>query len=477
MLRAGTIALICFLIYFIADTALNIFAFSAGWTILWPLNGIVIAMLISRPKEDWPAMLIGIEAGIGFGEFLDSNAFGDAAWQRLFSMIEVALSAWFLPRFTTLEVWLRKPRIFVRFLGALIVGPLVSGLLAAVYFQITKHQAFLSALDDWATADALGIAAIMPLALSIRSPEMKGLFRGSSVLKTFAVLTIALASATCVFSVSRYPLLFLLYPTLLLVDSVLGFSGSAIAMVAVSFLAVYLTTNGIGPFGNWPLGLPVSRDVAFQVFLGFHLVALFPASIMIMERRRMSAELRDSNAQLLLLASLDGLTGIANRRSLDERFVQEWNRAIRVQTPLALVMIDIDHFKQFNDLYGHLAGDRCLKAVAAALHAKVRRGHDHLARFGGEEFALLLPHTDLEGALHIAEQMRLAVLELELPHRNSEQGQVTISLGCAALKPLNGEHESILMELADSALYGAKIAGRNRVHAADSQRRDLSVTA
>jgi diguanylate cyclase (GGDEF)-like protein len=221
----------------------------------------------------------------------------------------------------------------------------------------------------------------------------------------------------------------------------------------------------------------VTRDVAFQLFLGFHLVALFPASIMILERRRMAAELVDRNAQLLLLASLDGLTGIPNRRSLDERFAQEWSRAIRVGTPLALVMIDIDHFKQFNDIYGHHAGDRCLQAVATALQAKVQRGQDHLARFGGEEFALLLPHTDLQGALHIAEQLRLAVLELAIPHRAGAEGQVTISLGCAALGPVNGDSESRLLETADAALYQAKSMGRNQVYGAESEHLPLPLRA
>ncbi len=474
---AAILAFAFFLIYFIADTSLNLFAFSAGWTILWPLNGITIALLICRPKSEWLPMLIGIELGIGLGEFLDDNTLGSTIWQRVFSLIEVVVSAWFLPRFTTLEEWLRKPRIFIRFVCALVVGPLFSGVMAAVYFKITKGQAFFSALDDWATADAIGIAAIMPLALSIRSQEMLALFRVRTAWRTLVVLGMAFATAGVVFSVSQYPLLFLLYPTLLLVDSLLGFSGSALAVAAIAFLSVYLTTNAMGPFGRWPAGLPVTRDVAFQLFLGFHLVALFPASIMTLERRRMAAELVDRNAQLLLLASLDGLTGIANRRSLDERFSQEWGRAIRVQTPLALVMIDIDHFKQFNDIYGHHAGDRCLQAVAAALQAKVQRGQDHLARFGGEEFALLLPHTDLEGAMHIAEQMRLAVLDLAIPHRAAEGEQVTVSLGCAALTPAHGEDESRLLEIADAALYQAKSAGRNRVHGADSEQRVIPIRA
>jgi len=187
------------------------------------------------------------------------------------------------------------------------------------------------------------------------------------------VLALAFANAAAVFSVSRYPLLFLLFPALLFVDSMLAFAGTAIAVVGISLIAVYMTTHAIGPFGLWPHDLWVTRDVAMQIYLGFHLVALFPASIMMMERRRLADELHDTNDQLLLLASLDGLTGVANRRSLDERFSQEWNRAIRLQTPLALIMIDIDHFKQFNDLYGHHAGDQCLQTVARALRGEIQR--------------------------------------------------------------------------------------------------------
>jgi diguanylate cyclase (GGDEF)-like protein len=140
-------------------------------------------------------------------------------------------------------------------------------------------------------------------------------------------------------------------------------------------------------------------------------------------------------------------------------------------------MIDIDHFKQFNDIYGHHAGDRCIQAVASALQSKVQRGQDHLARFGGEEFALLLPHTDLQGALHIAEQMRLAVLDLAIPHRAGAEGQVTISLGCAALSPVHGEDECKLLESADAALYQAKSAGRNQVQGASSELRVASMRA
>jgi len=309
------------LVYFLADFSLNHFGFSNGWTILWPLNGVTIAILIMRPRSEWPSMLLGIEVGTGFGEHFDNNiinSLGPEILQRLMSLVEVTVSAMFLPAFSTLEEWLRKPRIFLRFVAALLIGPTVSGILAAVFFHAVTGQGYLSAFDDWAAADALGIAAIMPLALSFSSREMRGLFRLRSLPRTLAALALAFGSAAAVFTVSRYPLLFLLFPAILLADGLLGFAGSAIAVFGVSLIAVYYTTLLKGPFGVWPRDLAVTSNVALQLYLGFQLVTLFPASLMLLERKRMGSELQNTNAQLLLLASLDGLTGIPNRRSFDE---------------------------------------------------------------------------------------------------------------------------------------------------------------
>jgi diguanylate cyclase (GGDEF)-like protein len=461
--RFAVTALSLGVVYFLADFALNHFGFEAGWTILWPLNGITIALLIRNPRSRWLALLLGIEVGTGVGELFADNSLVSVIWQRLLSLSEVVISAAFLPAFSNLSDWLRKPRIFPRFLAALFLGPLISGVFAAIYFHITIHEAYLAAFDDWAAADALGIAVVMPLALSLSSADTRNLFRRGAILKTLLTLTISFAGAALALSVQRYPLLFLLYPILLLVDSLLAFSGSSIAVAGISLLAVYLTTHSIGPFGYWPHDLAVSRDVALQLFLGFQLVALFPASVLIMERRRMAIELRKTNSQLLLLASIDGLTGISNRRSLDERFQQEWNRAIRTATPLAFLMIDIDHFKQFNDLYGHHAGDRCLQTVAATLREELQRTQDHLARFGGEEFAMLLPNTDLAGAMHLGEQVRAAVIAQAIDHRGSPLGQVSISIGCASLVPALDQDPVVLLQMADEALYQAKRNGRNRV--------------
>ena len=180
------------------------------------------------------------------------------------------------------------------------------------------------------------------------------------------------------------------------------------------------------------------------------------------------AQLEESNRELHRLSSLDGLTGIANRRQFDKMLDQEWQRALRNCTELALIMIDIDFFKLFNDTYGHQAGDDCLKAVALTLDRIVHRPSDMVARYGGEEFAAILPETDIEGALRVAEKMRDTVARLNMRHDASKvSDKITLSIGVASMSPRGNEDPDILLAAADDALYRAKHAGRNRIEAAD----------
>ncbi len=167
---------------------------------------------------------------------------------------------------------------------------------------------------------------------------------------------------------------------------------------------------------------------------------------------------------LRMLASLDGLTGVPNRRIFDERLDAEWRACRRSGSPLSLLMVDVDHFKLYNDHYGHLDGDQCLKAIASALASSVERGRDMLARFGGEEFVCLLPDTDLEGAKHIAEKLRQAVEGLAIPHVESKTAAtVTVSLGVATTAECDALEPPDLLKVADEQLYLAKQSGRNRV--------------
>ncbi len=184
--------------------------------------------------------------------------------------------------------------------------------------------------------------------------------------------------------------------------------------------------------------------------------------IAVVETLRDMTEQKRAQTALERLASCDGLTGIANRRSFDEKISLEWLRARREKSPMALLLLDVDHFKRFNDAYGHQAGDDCLRRVAQCLLAIVFRPGDLVARYGGEEFVVVLPSIDLSGALVVAERVREAVSQLAIPHAGSGFGRVTVSIGVSAGVPSQNVDYQALIKAADIALYQAKGAGRNR---------------
>ena len=178
-------------------------------------------------------------------------------------------------------------------------------------------------------------------------------------------------------------------------------------------------------------------------------------------RVRNHLELKRQRDLLERLSSIDGLTGIANRRAFDEQLDREWRRAGRTGEPVAVLMIDVDHFKAYNDTLGHAAGDDCLKLLAKTLKESLRRPADLLARYGGEEFVCILPGTDIRGAEAVGEQLRQAVTALALPHPQTPM--VSVSIGAAAAHPHEREAFGALLDLADAKLYDAKRKGRNRV--------------
>lgn len=179
--------------------------------------------------------------------------------------------------------------------------------------------------------------------------------------------------------------------------------------------------------------------------------------------RASQMKLEEINMQLLKLANVDGLTGINNRRHFDERLGEEWLRAVRNRRPLTLIMFDVDWFKQYNDKFGHLEGDECLKRIAHSTQEIASRPADTVARYGGEEFIVLLPETDSGGAVKVAEKIRTEVENLHLPNPGSTVSPyITVSLGVATIVPSPSSDPGDCIKLADEALYRAKNAGRNR---------------
>ncbi len=212
--------------------------------------------------------------------------------------------------------------------------------------------------------------------------------------------------------------------------------------------------------GEHPIYTDPASLAAISVIQGV-LVGIFIAFFTINYGMNQALKLQRKLYQQSLI---DGLTGIANRRFFEECIDKEWKRAQRNKKPVSLILLDIDAFKAFNDQYGHPAGDECLQKVAKALEKTLKRPADMVARFGGEEFAVILPDTEHKGAAVLAEKVRKAIEDLNIPHSYSPvHSSVTISLGIATMTPEKNEVAETLIHFADKALYRAKLKGRNRV--------------
>ncbi len=218
--------------------------------------------------------------------------------------------------------------------------------------------------------------------------------------------------------------------------------------------------NGIAAGGDDYLVKPVSETV-------FHAKVRAMQRLVEMQRKlvEVTQQLDAANAELQRLSTTDALTGIANRRALDDFMTREWRRCMRQNKPISVIMLDIDYFKLFNDKYGHQAGDDCLKRVAAQIARAAPRASDMAARYGGEEFMLALGETAEDGAVWMAERVRQMVADLKVTHYATDSKFVSVSCGVVAVTPTDKMSLETLIESADAALYHAKRSGRDRVMA------------
>jgi diguanylate cyclase (GGDEF)-like protein/PAS domain S-box-containing protein len=237
---------------------------------------------------------------------------------------------------------------------------------------------------------------------------------------------------------------------------------------------LYAAHTSPGEFGfglraeNWCV-MPVSGEKRYLAVDAGPIYDDHGKLVAVVETLRDITDQKLAEMALQNLATVDSLTGLANRRSLDEKLQHEWKCGQRNATPLAFILADVDHFKLYNDHYGHQKGDECLRLVAGAIAATVFRPADLTARYGGEEFAIIMPNTDLAGATAVAERICTAVRDLAIRHAASETSpRVSLSLGVAVRLPNAGNTPEMLIQAADSALYRAKSAGRNRVVAAEN---------
>ena len=240
---------------------------------------------------------------------------------------------------------------------------------------------------------------------------------------------------------------------------------------ATSLLILVLYITGIAQLQHMAPEIKLNSDMVLFSAVAISLVANYQMEydsrrgyLQTLLQRIEALKLKRSRDELDRQAKSDPLTGLANRRYFDSRLLNEWSRAQREQDTIAIIYLDVDNFKAYNDHYGHQAGDECLIRVAREINASVQRSSDVCARYGGEEFIILLPQTTLASARAVAERVRNAIEAIQLRHDYSDAAKwVTISCGVACCVPRPGDSSGSLIENADHALYAAKSAGRNQV--------------
>lgn len=215
--------------------------------------------------------------------------------------------------------------------------------------------------------------------------------------------------------------------------------------------------------GDDYLQKPVSEILLAAKLRAMQRIIQMRTSLLVLTRK-----LDTANHDLKRISAIDGLTGIANRRLFDDSLAREWRRARRGSSSIALMMCDVDHFKRFNDHYGHQAGDDCLRRVATGIAGQFERAADIAARYGGEEFAIIMPETTQDGACHVAEKILQNIRSLNIPHVDSPHARVTLSIGIASTIPGVDNPPDDLILAADRALYCAKTEGRDRLCRADA---------
>ena len=572
----------------IAGTLLNDQSYRlSGVSLIWLANALLMGVLLRSPKRQWPSFL-----ALGYGidlalNLLQKDSLRSSAVFSACNLVEVLVGALLMYPTMAPEADLTEARQLRSFLlYGVLLAPAAASLMAACFLVSVEGAPFAASMRVWFAADVLGIATVLPLYLSYQQGKPFSLRSRLEVTSLFGLLSI---TTLAIFLVTTYPMLWLVLMVLLLLGVRLGFTGSALGLLAVTFIGGYLTADGHGPLSSARHGSLAARILIFQWFIAMSMFALYATEVAMSANRRIRFRLEASESRfrsmaeasrdIILLADLqrvpqyispaltellgwteqdvlgkhfgelarpehlpglratlddllegreprpftyqslkkdgsyvwleatarllrdeesgepsgfvcvlrdvserkaaedrmlqayeqveqlalvDGLTGIANRRLLDQVLHREWQSGCRDLTPLTLLVIDVDHFKAYNDSYGHLEGDECLRRLAREIEATLRRPLDMLGRYGGEEFVAVLPNTPEESAEMMSELVRSVVAACCIPHSTSPHAIVTVSVGCATGIPDVHSDPSDLLRAADSALYRAKMKGRNR---------------
>jgi diguanylate cyclase (GGDEF)-like protein len=434
---------------------------------LWIPNGILLAILLLRPDRAGALFLAGTLASVAANLATD-HGFAATLIISTGNMAEVGVAAWALRRWAGPAPLFTQVAGVVRFtLVAGVAAPAVGATLSAAALSQVDGR-FLDIWGRWFVGDALGLLIITPVLvildqrwrqgpdaiLAARSPrEITGLLVGTAAL------------ALVVFSISAEAALFVLPPVVLVATFRMGPFGAAATCVVIAAIGVWQTAHGHGPVAQFD-GPELVRILHFQLFLAMLFLSALPVAAALFERQVLATELtaacdaaRSAAESFYDQASTDELTGVATRRRFLERLREEVAAARVRGGNLALVVLDVDHFKTINDTHGHPAGDQVLRTIADTCRAATR-SRDLVGRLGGEEFALLMPGATPDGAAAVCERLRRAVAASRIEADSGVSLRATVSLGLASL---HGQDDDRLLGDADRALYEAKRSGRNRL--------------
>jgi diguanylate cyclase (GGDEF)-like protein len=457
-------------VYFVAAKLSLQFAIPPGYaTAVWPPSGIALAATLLLGSRLWPGVWLGaalVNYSVNASPIL-------AALLGTGNALEALAGAALIRRYMGVPRRFEHCRDVVIFVAIAALSCTIASTVAVLSMGVLGLVSWTDIPANWWTwwqGDVSGIIIVTPLVLSwrlrraapwSRGKKLEGLCLGGLLL---IVTHFVFGDATEF--LSPFPLTFAILPFMMW--AALRFSQRVVttASAVVSAFAIDYTIHGIGPFALWSMNESL---LILLAFISTVVITSLALSALKIERGRAMEQLERVLGELREQAATDPLTGLYNRRYLWEFLRREWIRAKRKDNSLAVIMIDLDHFKRINDTHGHEAGDFVLTAIAGLLRNQIRSS-DIVCRYGGEEFALVLPEASLDNVRLRAEHIRAAIKHLDFTHEGVPLGGITASLG-VALFPHHADSPDSLIRAADEALYEAKGVGRDRtVFSPPSQR-------
>lgn len=464
---------------------------------VWPSAGVAVAGFLLFGRHIWPAIFVAsLLVVIGFfwqleGAIAPERMLLIAVCTALGNTIAGYFALLICGQVATLADFFADQRwVIQRFIPAAMLSAFVAASCGVgIYWSagIPWPHGYFNGWIHWCVSNTVGGLIVAPLLIGVvLEPHWRRLLIKIR-LKLFALLCLLFLGIFLFGPGQQWLPVVYLQPTLLLLPLLFVALNSTASFVfifqALTFTLIWVGTNaGYGPFIT---PQQQETDLSMQFFCAMQAIVVLIVQALQSEQRKMrrfwtmellnsnrqlelrvqqrTQELERANQQLEQLSVTDALTQLANRRRFDSYLQAEWQRASRLHQPLGLMMIDVDWFKNYNDSYGHLQGDECLKQIAQLLRLGARRSTDLAARFGGEEFALVVPQAELSYLQQQAELMRLAFASLNIPHCSSPLGRVTVSIGLAIMHPEIHQQPQQLLAMADQALYQAKAKGRNQV--------------